>query len=81
MGDHPAPTFFSASSNEETRLCNADPVVQAASAEFLTCKRVHVGTDGDNSLILDSDHHRNWYSQLFDDCVLGICERFRHSLS
>lgn len=27
---------FFASDDEETRLCNADPAVQAASAEFLT---------------------------------------------
>lgn len=31
-------TFFSASDDEEMRLCNADPAVRAASAEFLTCK-------------------------------------------
>lgn len=30
--------FFFASDDQETKLCNADPAVQAASAEFLTCK-------------------------------------------
>lgn len=28
---------FSASDDEETKLCNADAAVQAASAEFVTC--------------------------------------------
>jgi hypothetical protein len=32
------PVVFLASDNEETKLCNADPAVQAASAEFLTCE-------------------------------------------
>ncbi|KAF9647561.1 MFS general substrate transporter [Thelephora ganbajun] len=35
-GANPKITFFSASDDEETKLCNADPVVLAASAEFLT---------------------------------------------
>jgi hypothetical protein len=37
-GAEPKITFFSASDDEETELCNADPVVQAAAAEFLTRK-------------------------------------------
>lgn len=45
-------TFFFAPEADETKLCNADPVVQAASAEFLTCrclKRYPVRAPEDNT--------------------------------
>lgn len=37
-GENPLTSFLLTSDDEEMRLCNADPVVRAASAEFLTCK-------------------------------------------
>ena len=74
-GTEPPITFFSASGDEETKLCNADPAVQAASAEFLACKRSprhSIKTPESNPPDLESNHHRNWYSELLDHRILGI---------
>ena len=59
------------SDNEETKLCNADPVVQAASAEFLTrkCSPRHLLKRPNDS---KSDHHCNRYSELLNNRILGI---------
>ena len=81
-GADPGITFFSASDDEETKLCNADPVVLAASAEFLTRKcpsRHAVTTPETNPLDLDSNHHCERYSELLDHRILGI-SKFAHPL-
>lgn len=41
--DRSGAAVFSASDDEETKLCNADPVVQAASAQFLTLMTTTAG--------------------------------------
>ena len=68
-------TYFSASDDEETKLCNADPVVQAASAEFVTCKRppIHlIKAPEPNVLDLSSNYHCNWHPELLNYRILGI---------
>ena len=69
------PTTFFASDDEESKLCNADPAVQAASAEFVTCKRLPrhpVRAPEPNPLDLNSDHHCYWHSELHNYRILGI---------
>ena len=76
------PTVF-ASDDEETKLCNADPVVQAASAEFLAsgypiCHPFR--TPEANPLVLQSNYHCNRCSDLFNYGVLGISEFLSHPI-
>ena len=73
-GADPPITFFSASDDEETKLCNADPVVQAASAEFVTCERFPRTLPERSNLTwsASSDYHCNRYLELPNYCILGI---------
>jgi len=73
-----------ASDDEEGRLCNADPAVQAAAAEFVTCERLPrhpVRAPELNPLDPNSDHHRHWYSELLNYRILGFGKLIRRLVS
>jgi len=78
-GVDPPITFFSASDDEETKLCNADPVVQAAAAEFVTRKRFPRTLFRRSNLTasMSSDHHCNRYLELLNYRILGFGELTR----
>ena len=76
------PTVF-VSDDEETKLCNADPVVQAASAEFLASRYptyYPFRTPEANPLVLESDYHCNRCSELLNYGVLGISKFLSHPI-
>jgi len=71
---------ISAADDEGIKLCNADPVVGAATAEFLTCTcppKQTVRAPESNPLDPNSNHHCNWYSELLDHRILGISKLTR----
>ena len=77
------PTIF-ASDDEETRLCNADPVVQAASAEFLAGKystRHRFRAHEVDPFVLESNYDCNWCSDLLNYRVLGISKLSSHLIT
>ena len=72
---------LSAADDEGIKLCNADPVVGAASAEFLACTcppRQTARAPEPNPLDPKSNHHCNWYSELLNHRILGI-SKLTHS--